>query len=861
MGIVTLLERGAELDRLRTLLAGAREGRGCVAFVGGEAGIGKTTLVNAFATEVTDQARVVFGRCDALTTPRSLGPLLDLAAGLGITGHNDRDSLLSKIVADVRRHGLTVLVIEDAHWADDASIDLLAMLGRRVVDLPLLLIITYREDVVTSDHPLRLVIGDLITASSTVWIGLVPLTREAVHLLATQGGLRGDDLFERTGGNPFFVTEALAAPGDEIPTSIRLAVLARASRLEPDARSVLEAVSVVPGRAEAWLVSALCENADEAIDVCVAAGVLITDRNTFSFRHELARLVIEADLAEGIRRALHQRVTEALQQRSDADPARIAHHAEAAGDDEALARSARQAFLLALARTAHREAVRHGEKALSVRQFLTADEVADLQTKMGSSLIQVARSDDAEVLMRMAIEHWRSVGNDRREAESLLMLSGSAAALGHTERSMTHLTDAVAILEGYGPSPELAHAYIRLTSAHMLARDRDTAVEWGERAIALSTREGDAGLLARALIETGIADVMDGRIEGLTVVRRGIALARDNDLPGPLVGGLSQIGSGCGEMRNYAEAVPALVEGSAIAAEHNLEANRRYQVAWLARCKFDLGQWDDAEHLARDAIAGSRSVAIARFVGLNTLGWLAARRGDSDVFPLLDEAMEIAREMRHLQRMWPNAVARAEAGWLEDALEPHVAYLEEVFELAQRCRHGIAIGEIGVWLQRAGRLSSPPAGASEPFASWIAGDHMGATVGFRQMGCPYEAASVLAETGEVSSLRVALATFRRLGALPMARRVGLTLRGLGVRVSSAPSTKPATASGHPSGLSDRELEVLKLVSVGFTNPQIAASLYISRKTAEHHVSSILMKLGASTRSEAAAAAIRLGLAG
>ena len=262
MGIVTLLERGAELDRLRTLLAGAREGRGCVAFVGGEAGIGKTTLVNAFATEVTDQARVVFGRCDALTTPRSLGPLLDLAAGLGITGHNDRDSLLSKIVADVRRHGLTVLVIEDAHWADDASIDLLAMLGRRVVDLPLLLIITYREDVVTSDHPLRLVIGDLITASSTVWIGLVPLPREAVHLLATQGGLRGDDLFERTGGNPFFVTEALAAPGDEIPTSIRLAVLARASRLEPDPRSVLEAVSVVPGRAEAWLVSALCENAD-----------------------------------------------------------------------------------------------------------------------------------------------------------------------------------------------------------------------------------------------------------------------------------------------------------------------------------------------------------------------------------------------------------------------------------------------------------------------------------------------------------------------------------------------------------------------------------------------------------------------
>jgi DNA-binding CsgD family transcriptional regulator/tetratricopeptide (TPR) repeat protein len=653
----------------------------------------------------------------------------------------------------------------------------------------------------------------------------------------------------------------LAAPADEIPTSIRLAVLARAGRLEPAERSVLDAVSVVPGRAEGWLVSALCEQADASVDACVAAGVLTTDRSTYAFRHELARLVIEADLTDGVRRALHQRAVDALQPRHDSDPARIAHHAEAAGNDEALARSARRAFLLATARTAHREAVRHGEQALSVRHFLTDDEVADLQTKLAHSLIQVARGEEAEQLARRAIEHWRSVGDDRREAETLLMLSASLAALGHTERSMAHLAEAVEILERYGPAPELTNAYIRLTSAYMLARDRDTAVEWGERAIDLATEQGDAPLLSRALIETGTADVMDGRVDGLVVVRKGIALARERDLPGLVAHGLSQIGSGCGEMRLYGEAVPALVEGSAFAAQHNLETSRRYQVAWLARCNFDLGQWDEAEILARDAIAGSRTVAIARFVGLNTLGWLSARRGDPDVFPMLDEAMEIAREMRHLQRLWPNALARAEAGWLDDALEPHVAYLEEVLELAQRCRHGIAIGEIGVWLQRAGRLPEPLTGAAEPFVSWISGDHMRATVGFRQMGCPYETACVLSETGEVPSLRLALATFRRLGALPMARRVSQALRGLGVRVSPSVSAKSSTSVRHRSGLSDRELEVLKLVSAGFTNPQIATSLYISRKTAEHHVSSILMKLGASTRSEAAAAAIRLGLAG
>jgi DNA-binding CsgD family transcriptional regulator len=264
--------------------------------------------------------------------------------------------------------------------------------------------------------------------------------------------------------------------------------------------------------------------------------------------------------------------------------------------------------------------------------------------------------------------------------------------------------------------------------------------------------------------------------------------------------------------------------------------------------------------LARDAIVGSRIDVTARFVGLNTLGWLRARRGDPDVFPLLDEALDIARDTGHLQRLWPNAVARAEAGWLDGDLDPHVDLLEAVLELALQARHGLAIGEVALWLQRAGRLAIVPVDAAQPFAAWLVGEHMRATTEFRRMGCPYETASVLADTAEVPSLRVALATFRRLGAAPMIARVSSQLRALGVRVPPKSNGSPA-ALRHPSGLTDRELEVLKLVAGGFTNPQIAGSLYISRKTAEHHVSNILMKLGTTTRSEAAAAAIRLGLAG
>ena len=858
----TLLERGTQLARLHHVLEEARDGRGRVVFVGGEAGIGKTSLINAFAAETAGDPRMVVGRCDALVTPRTLGPLLDLAARLGIAGDQGRDRLLGDLLADVRQHGPTILVVEDAHWADHASIDLLIMLGRRVAELPLLLIVTYRDDEIGGEHPLRRAIGDLVTSSTTVCLSLAPLTEQAVHALAAAHGVRGEPLYERTGGNPFFVTEALAGPDQDVPTSVRLAVLARAARLDRAARSVLDATSVVPGHAEPWLVTHLSQQSAAAIDACVAAGVLVCDRGLYAFRHELARLAIEADLPDGNRRAVHQRAVDVLSARVDVDPARIAHHAERAGDQPSLARSSRLAFLSAVVRTAYHDAVRHGERALSVRQHLSSDEVAELEMRLPTSMIAVGRGEDAEALARSAVQHWHDAGDDRREADALHALSGAVLSLGRTQEAMAALGRSVEILERYEPGPELTMACIRMTSAHMLARERDPAVEWGERAIALAERHGNTAQLGLALIETGIADVMDSRFDGLVRVRQGIELGRQHDLPAIVAAGCSQIGSGCGEMRRYEDAVPALIEGSAWAAQHSLEAVRRYQVAWLARCRFDLGQWDEAEELAKDAISGSRDVAIARFVGLNTLGWLRARRGDADVFPLLDEALDLARSFNHLQRLWPNAVARAESGWLDDDLEPHVELLEEVLTLATRCRHGIAIGELGLWLYRAGKISSAPAGAAEPFASWIGGDHMRATAAFWQMGCPYEAASVLVEAGDAASLREALATFHRLGAAPMIRRVSQQLRTLGMRVPSpTASTSASPTTRDPSGLTDRELEVLKLVSAGFTNPQIATSLYISRKTAEHHVSNILMKLGLATRSEAAAAAVRLGLAG
>ncbi len=235
--MATLLERDAELARLTGALDDAAGGHGRVAFVAGDAGVGKSSLVAELVAQA-ETATTAIGRCDPLATPRALGPFLDVAAALGLSAPADRDGLLGCLVDAIGRAGPTVVVVEDAHWADDATLELLAMLGRRAVDLPLALVVTYRDGDVRADHTLRRVIGDLVTASATTWIGLGALSRDAVGQLAAPHGADADELYQRTGGNPFFVTEALAAPGEEIPTTVRLAVLSRAARLDPATRGL-----------------------------------------------------------------------------------------------------------------------------------------------------------------------------------------------------------------------------------------------------------------------------------------------------------------------------------------------------------------------------------------------------------------------------------------------------------------------------------------------------------------------------------------------------------------------------------------------------------------------------------------------
>jgi AAA ATPase domain len=380
-----LLERASLLDELSGVLAAAAGG-GRVVLVAGEAGIGKTALVRGFAERHSADARFLLGVCDPLLTPRALGPLHDVArqtdgelAALVAAG-SPRERLFSALLDELDRWaGPQVLVVEDVHWADEATLDLLVFLGRRVERTGAFLLVTYRDDEVGPDHPLHGVLGAL-PQGVVRRVRPQPLSEAAVAELARRAGRPAAGLRDLTGGNPLLVTEALAAGDAGVSLTIRDLVLARLGGLPADAQEVVRLVAVVPTRAELWLLERALGPPPAAVEACVAGGLLVVGTETIGFRHELLRRAVEGSLSALGRRELNRRVLALLAgaPEGEVDLARLVHHAREAGDPEAVLRYAPEAAGQAAAVAAHREAVGHYRAVLPHAGRLPAAARADL---------------------------------------------------------------------------------------------------------------------------------------------------------------------------------------------------------------------------------------------------------------------------------------------------------------------------------------------------------------------------------------------------------------------------------------------------------------------------------------------------
>jgi DNA-binding CsgD family transcriptional regulator len=853
----SLLEREAFLASLRDTLDESRAGRGQLVLVAGEAGVGKTALVRAFTADA--DTPVLAGACDSLFAPRPLAPVADVAAQVGgeleelVERGAPAYEVLTVLLSELRRTP-AVLVLEDLHWADEATLDLVRLLARRIHGTRSLVVGTYRDDELGPTHPLRIVVGAIVAEDRVSRLRLPPLSAEAVDRLAEPHGVDGAELFRRTGGNAFFVTEALAASTEDVPATVRDAVLARAAGLPDEARAVLEAVAIAPPRAELWLVEVLCQ-ATDSLDDCLASGMLVHDGDCVAFRHELARLAIDGAIGAARKRKLHLAALRALEEHG-ADHSRLVHHADAAGDKAAVLRFAPLAGERAASVGAHRQAAAHYERALAAADGAPLDVQAALFERCSIECYLVTANEAALAACRRALDCYRTLGDERKQADVLRWLSRLHWINGRFAEGEQAGRAAVELLERLPQGRELALAYVNLAGMYMLAEDHELAASWATRGLELARRIGDVEATVAALITSGGSAFLHGRADNANKLEEARALAEKTGLAEYVGRAYLYLAWGANRRRRIRVARAYIDSGLEFCEERDLDVSGRLLLAMRSWTELEAGDWTTAAETATQVLA--QNCPFSCLQARVTRGLVGARRGEPDPWTPLAAAADAAADSGLLVWTSQTTAARAEAAWLEGRLESVEAEIESAYALA--VRHGASwpAGELAFWRSRCTGEDAAPPSAAEPFAAQIRGDWAAAAASWRDLGCPYEEALALAEADDDDALKRALELLRRLGAGPATAMVAQRLRERGIRVERGPRT---TTLENPAGLTRRELEVLGLVAGGLRNTEIAARLFLADRTVEHHVSAILRKLGVQTRTQASVEASRLGLVG
>jgi DNA-binding CsgD family transcriptional regulator/tetratricopeptide (TPR) repeat protein len=851
-----LLERDSQMAALAEYAAQARRGEGRLVFLGGEAGVGKSALVEQLERDLHD-ARWAWSACDGLFTPRPLGPLFDVADQLGgelqelCRARASREDLFSALLREISTAGqLKVMIIEDAHWADEATIDLIRFLGKRIRSAPTLLITTYRDDDLQADHPLRLALGELGTQRSMRRISLAPLSADSVRILADGSGLDPAAVYRLTAGNPFYVTEVVQAASSEVPPSARDAVLARTARLGERAREVLEVAALIGARVALPLLEsvAACQPAD--VDELLTSGLFTADGPRLRFRHEIARLAVESGIGERRRQGIHAGILTALTSVGSEDFARLAFHAEAAGDGPAVMRFATAAALGAAELASHREAAAQFERALRFPGGTDVRTLAGLFDGLANEDLVIDKYEAATEAAAHALQLWRESGDPLREADTLRRMSRMLWRLCRGQEAMATAQRAVAALEPLGPTVELAAAYNNL--AHWSSPD---ALDLARRARAIAEALGDLALLSDALNTEGCLRIDIGQ-DGIIELRRALEVALAAGLQSQAGQAYANIFSNLCLTWRMAEAEHNYAVGVAFCDDHDMATYSNFLRGQRTSMLVEVGRWDEAADLSERLLRQNVASPGNQIYPLLSLGLIRVRRGHPAAMETLSDAVGLADATGDPQWIVPARLAQAEALWLRGQLDAARAEAELADDLCAHCS-GWERGSVAVWLRRTG--SSRPARGKlpAPFEMQIDGDWCRASEAWAGLGGEYQAAMVLLDAADAQPLQQALRIFTGLGAALPAQVARRRLRTLGVR--SIPAGPRTATRADPLGLTRREREVLGLLCESRTNAEIAQRLYVSRKTVDHHVSAVLTKLGAPSREAAAAHARRLGL--
>ena len=849
-----LLEREKELALLGDLAERLGDAGGKVVLIRGEAGIGKSSLVRAFLASIESLAHVHVGFCDDLQTPQPFGPLWDIA--------RDNPHLQAALQASDRQEVLhaffdlltgtlrpNVVVVEDTQWTDEATLDAIKYSGRRIARTNGLLVLTYRDEEVDLDDPLRAVLGSL-PAEYVERVELAGLSREAVAEIVAGSGLDADRVLEATRGNPFFVTEMALTAADEVPASVRDSVMARVGRLSILTREMLRYMSVIPERTSRSELNSLIGDVGSHLAECERLGLLDVGTETVAFRHELIRRAVEASLTTSEATTIHRALLDVLP--DETDPARLVHHARGASDVDRLIELVPRAAQAAAWVGGHREASAHYRTLEPYLDRMPEIERASVLFAWAQIEYYLGQVDAVEILDR-AIDLYRSSGAKEDIARALTLAITVNEAHARTSKAETHALEVIRLLEPDGASSELADALARYTDLLIHQGEGRKVDEVAERAIAMGRETGNERAQITALYVKGMLSHVRGVPGALSLIEEARSRAQEAGHRFEEVLALRGAAYTSQEIndlhleRDFARRA----RETAIRYEFPLlevEAN-----AVLVDALMRSGSWTEAEDLATENL-GSHANADVHF--LRVLGLLRLRTGRSGAREYLDRAWALAQRSTEIDYLQHVAACLVEEMWLEGQVFTELTNgFRDLVVRGIEYEFPWLAGWLAFWLWRVGEIGNTPDGIPEPHTLAIHGRIAQAAAFWEAREMPYERAMALS-CGDQAQRLAALEILDTLGAEAVSAKVRKGLRDEGVAV---PRGRGRATREHAAGLTARQADVLQLLAQGMTNPEIADRLFLSRRTVENHVSAVLAKLSSSSRQEAVAKARSEGL--
>jgi DNA-binding CsgD family transcriptional regulator len=862
-----LLERGEFLAILQTQFQKtAAEEEGHCVFISGEAGIGKTALVKEFCRELKKKYKIFQGTCDALFTPRPLAPLYDIALQMrsDLWQNNgdaaDRVILFTKFFHEISiQKESTIIVFEDIHWADEATLDFIKFFSRRIAQLPCLFILTYRDDEINSSHPLRNVFSDLSPDTFTR-IRLTALSREAVYKMADEKGYDAENVYSISGGNPFYVNEILASYSPGVPDNIKDAILSVYDRQEEGTKNAWQMCSVIPEGLEVNRFAKIRASWDEVMDHCFALQIIIVKNDRVIFKHELYRRTIEASLSPFKRIELNKKMLELflVSFEEEGEIERIVQYAKNANENKLVVKYAPIAAAQAASVGAHIEASKLLLTAIKYAEENEEDQLAELYEAYAYECYLTNQIKEAVIYQEKALHIWQKKNKTEQTGNSLRLLSRFWWFDGNRDEAEQYGKEAIRVLESLPSSKAKAMAFSNMSQLKLFSEEIPECVKWGNIAIEMAREIKDEEILCHALNNVGSSQwkVQSSAETGKNMLMESLDIALKNSFHEHAARAYSNIIYTCVETKDYDLAKHFLQEGITYCEERGLDSSRNYKLSLKCRMLLETGDWDGAASIAKNLLQNAGQPGTIKTGCLITLATIKIRRGEPDALVPLQEAKELAFKTKEHQRIMHVMIASLEYEWLTEKKIITEEELKICVDLIQQADNIFLNSEIYCWLQKAGKPEIDLSVLYEPYQLLREGEISMAADFWQKKGCPFEKALALFE-GNEDDKKNALSIFQQLGAHAVSEKIKMEMRAGGIK--KIPRGLRESTRTNPAQLTNRELDVLQLLQKGNQNKEIAGTLFISPKTADNHISSILFKLDVKTRSKAIAEAIRLGI--